>query len=118
MASTSLKVGMDNFNGKKWELWKLKMEDMLIDQDLWDTIFGTKPQTIGQYVWDMIDKKYKGLIRFYLADSILLNVHEEKIAKDFFKKLRDVYQAKSLVNKYFRRKINIFFEDRRWRICC
>lgn len=43
-----------------------------------------------------IKKKIKGDISY-----VLLNVHEKKIAKDLWKKLRDVYEAKSLVNKHF-----------------
>lgn len=59
------------------------------------------PQTIVQDVWDMINKKAKGVIRLYLAYSILLNIHEEKTMKYIWKKLRYVYQAKPLVNKFF-----------------
>jgi hypothetical protein len=29
----SLKIELDKFNGKSFELWKLKMEDMLVDKD-------------------------------------------------------------------------------------
>ena len=44
------------------------------------------------------------MIRLYLADSVLLNVHEEKTAASLWKKLGDIYQGKSLVNKLFLRK--------------
>ena len=48
MASTSSRVEMDKFNGSNFELWKLKMEDMLVDRDLWDVVSSTKPQTTSQ----------------------------------------------------------------------
>lgn len=77
------------------------MEDMLMDRDIWDAISRTKPQTTAQDVLGTMDQKSKDLTILYLADSILLNVHEQKIVKDLWKKLGDVYQDKSLVNKLF-----------------
>jgi hypothetical protein len=29
------KIKIDKFNGKSFESWKLKMEDLLVDKDLW-----------------------------------------------------------------------------------
>ena len=80
MASTSSRVEMDKFNGSNFESWKLKMEDMPIDRDLWNAVSSTKPQTIAQEEWDKEDQKAKGLIRLCFADSVLLNIHEEKNA--------------------------------------
>ena len=51
-----------------------------------------------------MDRKAKGLIRLSLADSVLLNVHEEKTTHSLWKKLGDIYQGKSLANKIFLRK--------------
>jgi hypothetical protein len=34
MASNS-KMEIEKFNGKSFELWKLKMEDLLVDRDQW-----------------------------------------------------------------------------------
>jgi hypothetical protein len=37
MASNS-KMEIEKFNGKIFELWKLKMEDLLVDGDQWITV--------------------------------------------------------------------------------
>jgi len=38
------KLEIEKFNGKCFELWKLKMEDLLVDRDQWITIdLGTSP---------------------------------------------------------------------------
>lgn len=55
------------------------MEDLLIDRDLWDVIDvnvsrPTDPTIAAQY--DILDHKAKGIIRLWLAESILINVHE------------------------------------------
>jgi len=37
------KIEIDKFNGHSFELWKLKMEDFLVDKDQWITVdLGTK----------------------------------------------------------------------------
>ena len=43
MASNS-KMEIKKFNGKIFELWKVKMEDILVDRDQWITVdLGTTP---------------------------------------------------------------------------
>ena len=43
MASSG-KIEIEKFNGQSFELWKLKMEDLLVDKDQWIAVdLGTKP---------------------------------------------------------------------------
>jgi hypothetical protein len=43
MASSS-KIEIDKFNGKIFEIWKLKMEDILVDKEHWVIVdLGTAP---------------------------------------------------------------------------
>jgi hypothetical protein len=43
MASSS-RIEIEKFNGKKFELWKLKMEDLLVDKEQWIVVDpGTQP---------------------------------------------------------------------------
>ena len=96
---------VDKFNGNNFKLWKLNMEDFLEDRDLWEvTSIDVRPTKIPQENWDLKDQKAKGIIRLYLADSILLNVFDEKNANSLWTWLGSVYQEKSLVNKLFMRK--------------
>lgn len=74
MASTSGRVDIEKFNGNSYELWKLSMEDLLVDRDLWVALSGSKPSGMKQEDWDLAYRKAKGLIRLCLADSVLLNV--------------------------------------------
>ena len=52
----------------------------------------------------MIEKKSKGLIKLCIANSIVINFHEEPTTKKLWKKLSEIYQEKSLVNKIFLRE--------------
>jgi hypothetical protein len=129
MASSS-RIEIEKFNGKKFELWKLKMEDLLVDKEQWIVVdLGTQPtgtpststqatgtqptstQTTSTPVtgmskedWDKLDRRARSTIRLCLADSVLLNVSGESIAKELWDKLGNLYQSKSLVNKLFLRK--------------
>ena len=106
MVSSSYgKMEVEKFNGSNFELWKLKMEDLLEDRDLWEAAsLDVRPAMISQPDWELKDRKAKGLIRLCLADSVLLNVLDEKTANSLWTRLGSVYQAKSLVNKLFLRK--------------
>ena len=33
--TSSYRIEIEKFNGKKFELWKLKMEDLLVDEEKW-----------------------------------------------------------------------------------
>jgi hypothetical protein len=40
----SSKIEIEKFNGKIFELWKLKMEDLLVDKEQWVVVdLGTAP---------------------------------------------------------------------------
>ena len=114
------RIEIEKFDGTRFDLWKMKMEDLLCDRDLWTTIENERPGMEAAKVadeasssqadlkaieeWDRIDRKAKGLIRLCLADSILTNVMGEPTARDLWRKLESLYQSKSLVNKLFLRK--------------
>jgi hypothetical protein len=120
--TSSSRIEIEKFNGKNFELWNLKMEDLLIDKEQWiDVDPGTQPtgtpststqatgtQTTSTPItgmskedWDKLDRRVRSIIRLCLADSVLLNVLGESTAKELWDKLGNLYQSKSLVNKLF-----------------
>eukprot|EP00253_Pinus_taeda_P002521 PITA_02521 len=104
MASSG-KIEIEKFNGQSFELWKLKMEDLLVDKDQWIAVDpGTKPTGVTDEEWKKLDRKAKSTIRLCVSDSVLLNVSGEATAKALWDKLGTLYQSKSLVNKLFLRK--------------
>ena len=104
MASSS-KIEIGKFNGQNFELWKLKMEDLLVDKEQWAAVDpGTKPTSVSTEDWEKLDRKARSTIRLCLSDSVLLNVSGEDSAKKLWEKLGNLYQSKSLVNKLFLRK--------------
>eukprot|EP00253_Pinus_taeda_P008052 PITA_08052 len=101
MASSG-KIEIEKFNGRSFELWKLKMEDLLLDKDEWIMVdLGTKPTGVSDEEWKKLDRKAKITMRLCVSDSVLLNVSREATVKTLWDKLRTLYQSKSLVNKLF-----------------
>lgn len=96
---------IEKFNGKNFDLWKLKMEDLLVDKEPWATTNpGTKPTTVSQEEWDKIGRKVRSMIHLCFSDSVLLNAYRKENAKKLWDKLGNLYQSKSLVNKLFLRR--------------
>ena len=55
---------MEKFNGTNFELWKLKMEDLLVDRDLCVAISGTKPTGMKDEEWVVLERRQEVLLGF------------------------------------------------------
>jgi hypothetical protein len=128
--TNSSRIEIEKFNSKNFELWKLKMEDLLVDKEQWIVVdpgtqpigtsststqaTGTQPTStqttstpttgMSKEDWEKLDRRARSTIRLFLADSVLLNVSREYTTKELWDKLGNLYQLKSLVNKMFLRK--------------
>jgi hypothetical protein len=96
MVSNS-KIEIEKINGKSFELWKLKMEDLLVDIDPWIMVDPSTTPT-GTSVDDSknLDRKVKRKIQLCLLDSLLLNVSEEATTKDLWDKLGKLHESNSI----------------------
>ena len=57
------KIETEKFNGQIFELWKLKMEDLLVDKDQWFTVDpSTKPIGVSDEERKNLDRKAKSTI--------------------------------------------------------
>jgi hypothetical protein len=62
MANNS-KMEIEKFNGKMFELWKFKMEDLLVDRDQWVVVdLGTAPIVNSGDDWKKFDQKENNTI--------------------------------------------------------
>ena len=95
MASSG-KIEIEKFNCQSFELWKLKMEDLLVDKNQWIAVdLGTKPTGVSDQEWKKLDRKAKSTVQLCVLDSVLLNVSREATAKDLWDNLWTLYQSKS-----------------------
>jgi hypothetical protein len=91
MASNS-KIEINKFYGKSIELWKLKIDDLLVDKEQWVTVdLGTTPTCMSTKDYIKLDMKEKNIIQLCLLDSMPLNVFGESTTKVLWDKLGDLY---------------------------
>ena len=103
--TSSSRIEIESFNGLNFELWKIKMEYLLVDQEQWRMVFlGTHSTSMSMEEREKLERKERSMIRLFLADSMLLNVSGEDSAKKLWDRMGSLYQWKSLVNKLFLRK--------------
>ena len=59
----SSKMEIENLNGKSFDMWKLNMEDILVDRDQWIMVDpGTTPTRTSIDDWKKLDQKEKSTI--------------------------------------------------------
>ena len=106
---SSTKSEIEKFNGKNnFELWKLKMRDLLVQQGLQRALDGKrkKPLTITDDEWEDLDAKALSTIRLCLADDVLFNIIGETLAASLWNKLESLYMTKSVTNRiYLKRQL-------------
>lgn len=102
MATGEHKFEIEKFNGKKFELWRLKFEDLSVQKDQWTTISG-RSSGMSNEDWQKLDRKDMGTLRLCL-DSVLLNVSDQTTTKGLWDQLQTLYQTKNLTNELFLRK--------------
>ncbi|KAH9751397.1 hypothetical protein KPL71_014282 [Citrus sinensis] len=106
------KIDLEKFNGKNdFNMWKVKMEALLVTQGLGDAIqpvtkkegkeFSTSktPEQVSE-----IDRKARGTIILSLADSAIREVAKEPTIADLWAKLESIYMKKSLGNMLYIKK--------------
>ena len=80
---SSTKFEFEKFCGKNnFELWKLKMQDLLVQQGLQKPLYGKikRPLTVTNDEWEELDSKALSTIQLCLVDDVLFNIVEQKLA--------------------------------------
>ena len=113
---STMKFDIEKFDGRiNFGLWQLQVNDLLILFRLHKALKG-KPtassaedstrsevskSTVSDEDWEELDLKDASTKRLCLTKNILANVSGISIAKGLWKKLEQVYQAKSLSNRLY-----------------
>ena len=80
---SSTKFEFEKFCGKNnFELWKLKMQDLLVQQWLQKDLYGKikRPLTVTNDEWEELDSKALNTIQLCLVDDVFLNIIQENLA--------------------------------------
>ena len=100
----SAKFEIEKFNGKNnFELWKVKMHDLLVQQGVVKVLLGKskQPVTITYEDSDEIDARALSSRCLCLVDDVLLSIVAEKTIVGLWMKLESLYMKKYLTNTIF-----------------
>jgi hypothetical protein len=60
---SSSRINIENFNGQNFELWKLKIEDLLVDREQWETVCpSTMPTGMSMKEWEKLERRETSVI--------------------------------------------------------
>eukprot|EP00253_Pinus_taeda_P003773 PITA_03773 len=71
---SSAKIEIEKFNGQSFELWKLNMEDLLVDKDQWIAV--DPGEATAKALWDKLGTLYqsKSLVNKFFLRKKLYNL--------------------------------------------
>lgn len=102
MASDGSKFSIPIFDGKTdFTVWKMTIEDVLVQQGIDEALLDTRPEKIKDDDWKTMQKKASSTIRLALAPEIKYSVLKENTPKGIWDKLASIYASKSLTNRLF-----------------
>ncbi|MCO5574530.1 hypothetical protein L7F22_028317 [Adiantum nelumboides] len=96
------KLKIEKFNGKNYQHWKMQIEDHLYNKDLYLPLdgFQSKPTTMTDEAWKVLDRKALGTIRLSLASSVAFNIAKQRTT-ELMATLDVLYEKPSASNNVF-----------------
>jgi hypothetical protein len=97
------KVRVDKFNGQKYQLWNMQMEDYLCQKDLFLPLgrIAKKSAATKDEEWEILDRKTLGTIRLSLVASMAFNYSKEKTTKGLMDTLANCMKNPRHPIRYF-----------------
>lgn len=92
--------GIAKLNSSNYQIWKYKVEFLLISEGIWDVIAEPRPG-VPDEAWIRKDDQARAAIGLLVEDSQLIHIRQAKNALDAWNSLRDIHQKGSLSTKVF-----------------
>ena len=91
------KFRVEKFNGQKYQLWKMQMEDYLYQKDLFLHLGGKTKQlmTMKDEEWVVLNRKTLGTIRLCMVLLLAFNISKEKATEGVMSALVKIYEKPS-----------------------
>ena len=104
MDSESSSAKIEKLNATNFHAWKQKIFHLLVLKDLEEYIEADPPVGTDLAAWRKKDIKAQAIIGLTLSDDLLENVREVQSTKEMWKKICDVFQRHTLLNKLAARR--------------
>lgn len=100
----STRVQIDKLNNENYDLWKYKMELLLIKEDLWSKVTTARPAALdaaGNAIWEKEDNKARATICLLIEDNQIQHVKAATTAKLAWDALKAYHENSTLSGKVF-----------------
>ena len=94
------KVSIVKLNNENYQIWKYKVELLLIKEDLWDLVTEDKPEEIDS-TWTKRDNKARATICLLVEDNQIIHVRQATTAKEAWDSLKAYHEKSSLSSKVY-----------------
>ncbi|KMQ86061.1 retrovirus-related pol polyprotein from transposon tnt 1-94 [Lasius niger] len=100
MMAETTRIAITKLNNNNYQIWKYKMELLLIKEDLWDVVSNAEPAEVSED-WQKRDNKARATIGLLVEDNQLLHVRNATTAKQAWDALKAYHEKSSLSSKVF-----------------
>ena len=95
-------TGIEKFDGTDFAYWRMQIEDYLYGNKLHLPLLGTKPETMKDEDWNLLDRQVLGVIRLTLSRFVAHNVvKKKKTTVNLMNALSSMYEKPSANNKVY-----------------
>lgn len=92
------RLGIAKLNNSNYQVWKYKVELLLIKEGLWSTVEVTKPADVSDE-WSIKDGKARATIGLLVEDNQLCHVRKHTTSHEMWISLQNYHQKSTLSNK-------------------
>ena len=93
--------GIEKFDGTDFPYWRMQIEDYLYGKKLHLLLLETKPETMKDEDWNLLNRQVFGVIQLTLSRLFAHNVVKEKTTVDLIRVLTSMYEKPSANNKVY-----------------
>lgn len=97
---TDTRFSITKLNNANFQVWKCKVELLLIREDLWHTVSGNRPLELDER-WLKADRQARATIGLLVEDDQLRHIKNITSAKEAWLALQNYHQKASLTNQVF-----------------
>lgn len=92
------KISITKLNNSNYQIWKYKIELVLIKEQVWDVVNEDRPQN-PTAAWTRKDDKARALIGLLVEDSEFIHVKKARTSKESWTILKNRHEKPTLTNK-------------------
>lgn len=97
-----IRSSITKLNGENYQVWKFKMELLLIREELWDQVNSTAlNDAIQAAAWKKRDDKARSMIGLLVEDSQLIHIRKAETAKQVWDSLKNYHEKSTLTSKVY-----------------